>query len=130
MKGLLSLGTVALVVAACGGGGGDHYSRDATATCLREAGADVSTSGEDLDLVAAEAGEGGLHATLDETSVTIAFERTEADAKRTMSVYRSFGDAFGMPFEDILKREGNAVALWDASPTDEQKSTVDDCLTA
>jgi hypothetical protein len=42
--------------------------------------------------------------------------------------YRAFAEGFDVPVDDILKREGNAVLMWDATPTDEQASSVEDCL--
>jgi hypothetical protein len=117
---------VVLVLAACGGGG--SFQRDATADCLRDAGADVSTTKDDLDYVAQAASGGGIYAKVDGTAVTVSFDRTEQDAERTEAAYKVFADAFDSPVDDILKRKGNAVLMWDATPTGEQSSTVEDCL--
>lgn len=112
-----------------GGGGGDGtFGRDASATCLRDAGADVSTAKADLDFVAETASAGGIHATVDGGTVTIAFGRTDNDAERLEAAYKAFGEGFDVPVDDILKREGNVVVMWDATPTDKQASTVEGCL--
>ena len=97
----------------------------ATQPCLSDAGFEVSTNEDDLDYVAMEAKEGALYATKGEDSVTIAFERTEADAGRTRDAYALFvGDAA----EDILSQDGNAAILWDGTPTDDERQVVNDCL--
>jgi hypothetical protein len=123
---------VVVGLSACGGdggGGGDGtFSRDASATCLRDAGADVSTAKADLDFVAETASAGGIHATVNGGTVTIAFGRTDNDAARLEAAYKAFGEGFDVPVDDILKRDGNAVLYWDATPTDEQASTVEGCL--
>jgi hypothetical protein len=121
-----------LVLAACGGGGGGgSASREPTASCLRSSGADnVSTAKDDLDYVAQTASAGGIQATVSGTTVTIALGRTEEDAKRLEAAYKIFAEGFGVPVDDVLKRKGNAVIMWDATPTNEQSGKVEDCLKA
>jgi hypothetical protein len=126
------IGLVVVGLFACGGEGGGGrdgtFSRNASATCLRAAGAEVSTAQADLDYVAETASAGGIYATVDGETVTIAFSRTENDAERLEAAYKAFAEGFEVPVDDILKREGNAVLMWDATPTDEQVSTVEGCL--
>lgn len=127
-RGRIAVLTVALLVGATACGGGDeNYSAEATGDCLAED-VVVKTSEEELDYVAAEAGEGALEAELDENTVTIAFERTSSDAEDTEASYRVFIDAFGGSSDGKLERKGNAVLLWEKTPTDAERKFVDDCL--
>jgi hypothetical protein len=39
-----------------------------------------------------------------------------------------FAEGFGTSTEDVLERRGNTVILWDKTPSDEERETVDRCL--
>jgi hypothetical protein len=117
------------VVAGCGGGG-TSYSLEDTVSCLRTDGVQVSTDDDDLDYVAQDAGEGALYAEMEPNSVTVVFERTAGDAKNTEAAYKLFAGAFDTSVEDTLQRHGNAVVLWDKTPTEDEATQVEDCLGA
>lgn len=125
----LPLGAAVLLgcVAASGCGSETLLDRDATAACLRSA-YTVSTKPDDLDYLAMDARDGALTAHVGDTAVTIAFERTVSDAKRTEGAYRVFAATLGSSVDDILSRQANAVILWDAAPTDAQRENVVGCL--
>ena len=88
----------------------------------------MSTDDDDLDYVAQDAGEGALVAEIDPNSVTIVFERSEGDARRTQAAYEIFAGAFDTSTEDILHRSGNAVVVWDKTPSDDEAAQISDCL--
>lgn len=94
--------------------------------CLETTEADVSTSEEDLDLVAADAGEGGIYVDFGENSLNIALERSGGDAQGTKRAYRVFYDALEASTEGIPERKGNAVLAWDKMPSDAE--SVEGCL--
>lgn len=98
-----------------------------TADCLRGYSA-VETNQGELDYVAQDAGAGALKAEFDGNGVTISFERSESDAKRTQRAYEAFAGAFDTSTEDVLERRANAVLAWDKSPTDDEKTRVIECL--
>jgi hypothetical protein len=123
----LSLATLGVALGGCGGGGAS-YALDDTVSCLQGNGISVSTDEDDLDFVAQDAGEGALEAEIGENTVTVAFERSENDAKRTEAAYKIFAGALDTPVEDILNRRGNAVVAWENTPSDFESSQLDDCL--
>ena len=132
MKGLRLVGFVLLLasLAGCGGSGSATlYSRNATASCLRAKGLDTSTSSDDLDYIAMNASGGAIHGKIGATGVTISFGSTEAEAEKTRSHYQSVVDVFGTPSGGILTRKGNAVLMWDDTPTAAESSTAEACLT-
>ena len=119
---------LAFVAASCGGGGEREYGRDRTMFCLRDAGAQTSFEDEDLDYIAQEAGRGALRARLADQEVTISFERSSSDAERTAAAYRTFLETGGATAADVLERRGNAVVVWEKTPSDAEQRAVDDCL--
>ena len=123
---LIAIAMVAL--AGCGGGGGSSYALEPTVSCLEGKGVSVSTDDDDLDFFAQDAGEGALEADLDRNSVTVVFERSESDAKRTKAAYSLFAGALDAPADDILQQLGNTVIAWTRTPTDDETSLLGDCL--
>jgi hypothetical protein len=122
-----SLGILALA-AGCGGGGSSTKSVDEVSSCLRDSGAQVSTSQDDLDYVAQDATLGALKADIGATSVTVTFDRTEGDAKRTEAAYKIFAGALDVPIDDVLARQGATVVIWDDAPSDDEASQLGSCL--
>jgi hypothetical protein len=117
----------AVIVGGCGGGG-KTYALDPTASCLRANGVIVTTDEEDFDNLAQDAAEGAMEAGFSENSATIAFERSDNDAKRLRAAYAIFAGAFDTPADDILFQEGNAVIVWSKTPTEDESGQVDECL--
>lgn len=60
--------------------------------------------------------------------VTLAFENTNADAKRRQAGYKLFSDAFNSPVDDILSRHRNVVVLWERTPSSSDVESVTGCL--
>jgi hypothetical protein len=107
-------------LAACGGGGGGSYSLDATKSCLEGKNLSASSSQDDLDVLAAQAGEGGLYVEFSETqNANVAFERGETDAKNTEAAYKVFVEGFGGEVGDTIKRKGNVVIAWNKEPSED-----------
>ena len=124
--------TATVLLAGCGGSGGrsggGSFSPEATTNCLTSNGIQVAKYRHELDPVAQDALAGATKAQVADNSVTIAFERTAKEAKRTESYYRSGYSFRPRSSLDTLSRIGNAVIVWDKTPTDSQRSTVEDCL--
>jgi hypothetical protein len=118
------LGIVLTVaVAACAGGGGSSATPDSAAACHRDKTDSVETNREEIDYVAQDAGVGALSADIAENTVTLVFERSDSDANQTAAAYGAFGAD-----DEHLDKRGSVVVVWDKSPTDEEKSVIDDCL--
>jgi len=135
-------------IAGCGGGGGNTMSTsegpsDAIALrpvvqCLRKevANGRVSTASGALDQIARKAGRGGVALRFDVSRaapkgtnvVTVALERTIADAKTTELHYRSVYKALGGDPSGLLSRTGNAVIAFGARPSAQERAVVDRCV--
>lgn len=127
---LIIVGLLA-VQPACGGGVSEPAAaKDASASCLDDAGAEVETRESELDYIAEDAGEGAFRVVLGEREATVVFERTEKDARRTEQAYELFTKALGGPSDDILERRGTVVISWDKTPTADDQEIVRGCLVA
>jgi hypothetical protein len=116
----------ALLAAGCGGEAEpDLYRLEPTQSCLEEAGHDVTT--EDLDFVASTATGGAFRADVGENEVTVTFGETEDEAERTASAYRNFAGPT-ISIDHVLFQRANAVLVWGAPPTDEERGPVEGCL--
>lgn len=116
----------ALVAAGCGGESGPElYRLEPTQACLEEAGLDVTT--DDLDFVASTAAGGALRVDIAANHATISFGETQDEAARTAEAYRNFAGP-QIPVEHVLFREQNAVLVWGAPPSDEERTRVVSCL--
>lgn len=118
----------ALTLAASGCGGEDApevYALEPTRTCLEESGVQVRT--DDLDFVASTALAGALHGELGGNEVTVAFGETAEEGERIESAYRAFAGE-RIPIDHVLLREENAVVLFAAPPSEDDRSRVVDCL--
>jgi hypothetical protein len=124
---LLALaGALAVVLGGCGGEAEPElYSVEPTNACLKEAG--FVTSLDDLDFVASTASGGGLHGRYQANQVTIAFGEDEEESARMEQAYRNFAGA-RIPIDDVLFRSANAVLVWGAPPSEEERTRVDGCL--
>ena len=118
--------TAALVAAGCGGEAEpERYELEPTRECLEQAGIEVTT--DDLDFVASTAAGGALRAHLPENEVTISLGETDAEAERTATAYRNFAGPT-IAIEHVLSRQANAVLVWGAPPSDDDRARVTSCL--
>jgi len=118
----------ALLAAGCGGEPEPTlYQLEPTRACLDGAGLDVTT--ENLDFVASTATGGALRAEIGANEVTVSFGATEEEAERTARAYRNFAGP-RIPIDHVLFREHNAVLVWGAPPSDEERTRVHSCLAA
>lgn len=119
----LAIAAAVFAVAACGGDDSRSTSIEGAAGCLRNAGAAVSMSTDDLDIIAAQ--EKAVRAELDENGVIVILTDRAAFIE---DQYRPFLEEFDVPVEDVLVREDNAVLVWDEPPSDAERDTVVGCL--
>ena len=91
-------------------------------------GVPVSRSDRDLDAIARHAGAGAFRAHVGPDTATLAFERSDDEAKLTDRAYARVLGATGKPTKYVLSRNRNAVVVWDSPPGDDAVSTVTDCL--
>ena len=114
----------ALVVAGCGSP--PRYSLEKTRTCLKDGGAAIVPPKSDF--VAQSATAGAFRAELKgDNAVTIAFGRTDEEAKQTADGYVRF-HAKNVGISDILSLDRNAVLLWKEHPSQRDLAVVNDCL--
>ena len=107
----------AATLVGCGGGEGEIYSPEATASCLVASGAEVSKA--DADVIARS--ERGYRVRIAGKVINIAFGADPDEAKEILAAYEGAGG------NEALYREGNAVLSWDAEPG-RVWAVVDGCL--
>jgi hypothetical protein len=95
---------------------------------MRLQGVQVSTSAGRLDAIARDADGGALRAQVAGDTAIVAFQRSEDDAKRTETAYRRALLDAGKPVRYLLRRNRNAVVVWDRNPADDSRTAVEDCL--
>jgi hypothetical protein len=116
----------ALLLAGCGAGEPEAYALEPTRGCLEDAGHDVTT--EDVDFVASTATAGALRADLaPDQHVTISFGETDNEAERTAQAYRNFASP-DIQIDQVLERHRNAVLLWGAPPSEDERGPIVGCL--
>jgi hypothetical protein len=116
---------VALAAAGCGGQ--KKYSLAATRACLVKHGVKPKPPLR-RDFVAQTAPGGSLRIVFGrKNEVTISFADDQNGASQIVLGYHHFaGRNIGLA--DVLRPQRNAVLLWEAHPSDEQLSTIGDCL--
>jgi hypothetical protein len=117
----------ALLIAGVLAGCGKHtpnYSLAKSSACLRQDG--VALGGQ-LDFVATTATGGAVRVRLRDNSLTLVFGQTESDADNIDAAYRRFHSS-NVGIDDVLRRQGNAVMLWQQHPSDEDLATITGCL--
>lgn len=120
-----ALASLLLVVALAGcGKDTPTYSLSKTSTCLQSAGAKL---GGQLDFVATTATGGASRVRLHDNAVTVVFGETQGDADNIDAAYRRF-HASNVGIDDVLRRQGNAIMLWQRHPSDADLATVTGCL--
>jgi hypothetical protein len=113
----------AVVLAGCGKSM-PIYSLAKTSTCLRSNGVIL---GGQLDFVATTATGGAVRAQLRDNGVTVVFGETVGDSDNIDAAYRRFHSS-NVGIDDVLRRQGNAVMLWRAHPSDPDLALVTGCL--
>lgn len=126
-----AIATFAVVpaITGCGGGSDETYSFRLTVSCLVQADANVSEDEDDLYAPAANAGVGGFMVDFGRNTAQVAVERNADDAERAAESYEAGEELFGGDTDGLVARHGNVVVVWDKTPTDTERSTVEDCLT-
>jgi hypothetical protein len=127
LRGAVIAATVVGLACGCGGGG-EHYELGAFRSCADDAPGVTIDDDATLDYLAEDASGGAVALSVTGTVVTVAFGRTENDAKRMASTYKLFAEAFETPIDDILYRRGNTVVIWDETPTERDRDRLDACL--
>jgi len=119
----------ALLGAGCGGGESEPelYRLEPTRSCLEGAGLEVTT--EELDFVASTATGGALRTDIAANHATVSFGETPEEAERTAEAYRNFAGP-RIPIDHVLFRYENAVVVWGAPPSEEERTRVVSCLAA
>ena len=100
------------------------YTLAKTSTCLRTNGVVL---GGQLDFVATTATGGAVRARLRDNGVTVVFGETIGDSDNIDAAYRRFHST-NVGIDDVLRRQGNAVMLWRAHPSDQDLALVTGCL--
>jgi hypothetical protein len=111
---------------------------DATRACLEGTSADVDPDPKNVDYVALSAGRGAIHAEFDKRGlckpracheVILSFSRNASYAKDVKAAYESGGvRVYPGSLDGRIDQKGNAVMAWSNAPTDEERKTVEDCL--
>ena len=117
----------ALLAAGVLAGCGKHtpnYSLAKSSACLHQDGVEL---GGQLDFVATTATGGAVRVRLRDNSLTLVFGQTQSDADNIDAAYRRF-HASNVGIDDVLRRQGNAVMLWQQHPSDEDLATITGCL--
>lgn len=117
---MLAVG-LAFTVTGCGSSN-VTYDANAVRDCL------PGFQDDTQDALAADAPGGAFEATIGRNTVTLAFGRSEGDAERLMGSYRTLGEAFDQPVDDILSRRGNLVMVWANTPSSVERDTLEKCL--
>jgi hypothetical protein len=128
---LLLLGILALLAAGCGARTSKPFTAAGTAPCLKGKGfTGVSRAADRVGFIASFATNGGVHAVSpDNNAVTIAFT---ADPDEVDSTERAFRKAapplLRAHLSDVLRSNRNAVIVWTTSPSDDDSSALNGCL--
>jgi hypothetical protein len=113
------------------GGGKSAYTASATAPCLKQQGfKDVTTSPNDVGLVAAFADNGGIKATApDGNTVVIAFAANDVSAADTEAAFRKHAaPRYRHHMADVMTAANNAVIVWGEGPAKQDHDLVVGCL--
>jgi hypothetical protein len=116
----------ALALIGCGGGGEDAVDERAVRACLAE-------QGLGIEAITSSPAPGGaaadFRALAGDVSVDVVVERDEARAQRTGAGLRGALSTLGVAdVEQRVLEEGNAVAVFSATPEPELRDAVAGCL--
>ena len=128
---LAAAAALALAATGCGVFGESvPASPGSFSACMSETGYSSSTDPEDVDPIARAAGVGAVLADIDGNRVTVVFESSDDDARRAVAAYEARSQTAAAPLEDVLRHEGPIVVVWEAPPSEAQRSAVERCLSA
>ena len=125
------LGVLALLAAGCGARTSKPFTAAGTAPCLKHKGfTGVSSAADKVGFIASFATNGGLHAVSpDNNAVTIAFTADPDEVDSTGKAFRrNAPPILRAHFSDVLRSNRNAVVVWTTSPSDEDSSALNGCL--
>jgi hypothetical protein len=110
-------------------GDDDIYGLAPTQSCLADAeGTRVSDDPGDVSDVLANSARGGaLKVWLPSNTLIVSFGDDEQEAERRERSYFRFAGGT-IPVRELLMRQGNAVLLWERTPSEEERTLVDGCL--
>ena len=122
------LSLVLLAVAAAGCGGSTTYSVEKTRSCFTARGVTLAQVPR-ADIVGSSATGGSFAASFGDNTVKVVFGETEDDAEQIQGAYERFAFAnVKAGLADVLRRDKNAVMLWQKHPQDSDLSLVSGCL--
>jgi hypothetical protein len=124
---------VVVVLAGCGGGSNAPYTAKATTACLVKKGfTGVTTDAAKIGFIAAFAANGGLQARSPAgNELTIAFvESSDAVADTERAYRRAAPKSLRPHMSDIMESKGNAVLVWTVSPSQQELSDAESCLSS
>jgi hypothetical protein len=124
---------VVVVLAGCGGGSSAPYTAKASTACLVKKGfTGVTTDPGKIGFIAAFAANGGLQARSPVgNELTIAFVQSSDATAGTERAYRKAAPASLRPhMSDIMESKGNAVLVWTVSPSQQELSDAESCLSS
>jgi hypothetical protein len=107
-----------------GGGGNKTFTQAETETCLTNAGATIQP---DLGTLV-EGGIASISAELPENAVAINLERSETDAQNVVRAWENVAERADVDTEDLIRRLGTVVIVWDHSPTGDERDAVEGCF--
>lgn len=116
-------GVVAL--AGCGSAAAQPITASSVRACLRSHHAAVVKATDAIAAAAPAAFDARLGRG---DTVTLAFHRSDADAKRAKRGYELMAAAFGLQANDLLSVRGNVSVAWNRSPTSVERGVVAGCL--
>jgi hypothetical protein len=130
---LLAALLLVLVLAACGSGSTKPYTAAGTKACLTQKGfTGVSTADSKIGFIAAFAANGGLIGKSSTGNVlTIAFTDGPGSVTGEEKAFRRAAPASLRPhMADIMEAQGNAVLVWTVSPSSQELSDAEGCLSS
>jgi len=130
---VLVAAVVVLVLAACGGSSSKPYTAAGTKACLVKQGfTGVTTAAEKIGFIAAFAANGGIQGRSPGGNVlTIAFADGPTSVPGIEKQYRRAAPPRLRPhMGDIMESKGNAVLVWTVSPTQQELSDAEGCLSS
>jgi hypothetical protein len=122
-----------MVLAGCGGGSNAPYTAKASKACLVKKGfTGVTTDPAKIGFIAAFAQNGGIQARSPlGNELTIAFVQDAGAVADTERAYRKAAPApLRSHMSDIMESKGNAVLVWTVSPSQQDVSDAESCLSS
>jgi len=131
MAALAAAAALALAATGCGVFGESvPASPGSFSACMSETGYSSSADPEDVDAIARAADVGAVLADIDGNRVTVVFESSDDDARRAVDAYEARPGRSAASSDELLRRDGPIVVVWEAPPSEAQRSAVEHCLSA